>query len=114
MIGASGFAIGVDRSHEAFRGFLPRKTTPRELYGAAVIANRSNVEGSIGVRGCRAHAKGLCVTSENGAPSLPEAGYDAGCNLTYARRGRELCWCFSSYAEEQLPRVFRYFRQIRR
>ena len=34
----SGFAIGVDRSHVAFRGFLPRKTTPRDLYGTKVIA----------------------------------------------------------------------------
>jgi hypothetical protein len=34
----SSFAIGVDRSHVAFRGFLPRKTTPRVLYQAAVIA----------------------------------------------------------------------------
>ena len=28
---SSGFAIGVDRSRVAFRGFLPRKTTPRDL-----------------------------------------------------------------------------------
>ena len=34
----SGIAIGVDRSHLAFRGFLPRKTTPREVYEATVIA----------------------------------------------------------------------------
>ena len=34
----SGFAIGLDRSYVAFRGFLPRKTTPRDLYGATVIA----------------------------------------------------------------------------
>jgi hypothetical protein len=36
----SGIAIGVDRSHLAFRGFLPRKTTPREVYEATVIRNR--------------------------------------------------------------------------
>ena len=34
----SGFAMGVDGSHVAFRGFLPRKTTPRDLYGTTVIA----------------------------------------------------------------------------
>jgi hypothetical protein len=34
----SGFAIGVDRSHGPFRGFLPRKTTPRDLYRGSVIA----------------------------------------------------------------------------
>jgi hypothetical protein len=34
----SGLAIGVDRSEEAFRGFLSRKTTPRELFGTTVIA----------------------------------------------------------------------------
>jgi hypothetical protein len=34
----SGFAIGVDRSQGPFRGFLPRKTTPRDLYQATVIA----------------------------------------------------------------------------
>src|ERR1700691_3059448 len=33
----SSFAIGVDRSDRPFRGFLPRKTTPRDLYHAAVI-----------------------------------------------------------------------------
>jgi hypothetical protein len=38
MIRASGFAIGVDRSDVAFRGFLPRKTTPRDLYETTVIA----------------------------------------------------------------------------
>jgi hypothetical protein len=36
--GYSGFAIGVDRSQGPFRGFLPRKTTPRNLYEATVIA----------------------------------------------------------------------------
>jgi hypothetical protein len=36
--GYSGFAIGVDRSEIAFRGFLSRKTTPRELFGTTVIA----------------------------------------------------------------------------
>ena len=36
--GYSGFAIGVDRSHVAFRGFLPWKTTPRDLYETTVIA----------------------------------------------------------------------------
>ncbi len=30
----SGFAIGVDGSQGPFRGFLPRKTTPRDLYQA--------------------------------------------------------------------------------
>jgi hypothetical protein len=34
----SSFAIGVDRSEKPFRGFLPRKTTPRDLYQATVIA----------------------------------------------------------------------------
>jgi hypothetical protein len=38
MQGYSGFAIGVDRSEIAFRGFLSRKTTPRELFGTTVIA----------------------------------------------------------------------------
>ena len=33
----SSFAIGVDRSWRPFRGFLPRKTTPRDLYQATVI-----------------------------------------------------------------------------
>jgi hypothetical protein len=28
----SSFAIGADRSDGPFRGFLPRKTTPRDLY----------------------------------------------------------------------------------
>ncbi len=37
-LGYSGLAIGVDRSEEAFRGFLSRKTTPRELFGTTVIA----------------------------------------------------------------------------
>ena len=32
------FAIGVDRSDRPFRGFLPRKTTPRDPYQATVIA----------------------------------------------------------------------------
>jgi hypothetical protein len=36
--GYSGFAIGIDRSQGPFRGFLPRKTTPRDLYQATVIA----------------------------------------------------------------------------
>jgi hypothetical protein len=34
----SRFGIGVDRSERAFRGFLPRKTTPRDFYGTTVIA----------------------------------------------------------------------------
>jgi hypothetical protein len=34
----SSFAIGVDRSHVAFRGFPPRKTTPRDFYETTVIA----------------------------------------------------------------------------
>jgi hypothetical protein len=34
----SGFAIGVDRSERAFRSFLPRKATPRDLYETTVIA----------------------------------------------------------------------------
>ena len=34
----SGFAVGVDRSHVAFRGFLPRKTTLRDLNETTVIA----------------------------------------------------------------------------
>jgi hypothetical protein len=34
----SGFAIGVGRSQGPFRGFLPRKTAPRDLYQATVIA----------------------------------------------------------------------------
>jgi hypothetical protein len=34
----SGLAIGVDRNHGPFRGFLPRKTTPHDLYQATVIA----------------------------------------------------------------------------
>src|SRR5580692_1533313 len=38
VFGYSGFAIGVDRSHVAFRGFLSRKTTPRDLYETTVIA----------------------------------------------------------------------------
>src|ERR1700721_1500071 len=32
------FAMGVNRSHRPFRGFLPRKTTPRDLYRGTVIA----------------------------------------------------------------------------
>jgi hypothetical protein len=36
--GESSFAIGVDRSDRPFRGFPPRKTTPRDLYQAPVIA----------------------------------------------------------------------------
>jgi hypothetical protein len=36
--GYSGSASGVDRSHVAFRGFLPRKTTPRDFYETKVIA----------------------------------------------------------------------------
>jgi hypothetical protein len=40
--GSSGFAIGVDRSQGAFRGFLPRKTTPRDLYETRVIAKPLN------------------------------------------------------------------------
>jgi hypothetical protein len=32
------FAIGADRSGGPFRGFLPRKTTPRDPYQATVIA----------------------------------------------------------------------------
>jgi hypothetical protein len=35
---ASRFAMGVDRRGRPFRGFLPRKTTPRDLYQATVIA----------------------------------------------------------------------------
>jgi hypothetical protein len=31
------FAIGVDRSDRPFRGFLSRKTTPRDLYQTTVI-----------------------------------------------------------------------------
>jgi hypothetical protein len=27
----SGFTLGVDRSKRSLRGFLPRKTTPRDL-----------------------------------------------------------------------------------
>jgi hypothetical protein len=38
LIRLGGFAIGVDRSQGPFRGFLPRKTTPRNLYEATVIA----------------------------------------------------------------------------
>ena len=38
QVGHSGFAIGVDRSHGPFRGFLPRKTTPRDLFGATITA----------------------------------------------------------------------------
>ena len=33
----NGFAIGVDRSQGPFRGFPPRKTTPRDLCEATVI-----------------------------------------------------------------------------
>ncbi len=36
--GYSGLAIGVDRSERTFRGFLSRKTTPRDLFGTTVIA----------------------------------------------------------------------------
>src|ERR1700723_1712613 len=36
--GHSGLVIGADRSQAPFRGFLPRKTTPRDLYQATVIA----------------------------------------------------------------------------
>jgi hypothetical protein len=34
----SSFAVGVDRSDRPFRGFLTRKTTPRDLRQAIVIA----------------------------------------------------------------------------
>src|SRR6202453_4256817 len=34
----SSFAIGIDRSDRPFRGFLSKKTTPRDLYHATVIA----------------------------------------------------------------------------
>jgi hypothetical protein len=34
----SSLAIGVDRSEGPFRGFLPRKTTPRDLFQSTVIA----------------------------------------------------------------------------
>jgi hypothetical protein len=30
--------MGVDRSNSSFRGFLPRKTTPRDPYQTTVIA----------------------------------------------------------------------------
>jgi hypothetical protein len=40
--GSSGFAIGVDRSQGGFRGFLPRKTTPRGLCETRVIAKPVN------------------------------------------------------------------------
>jgi hypothetical protein len=36
--------MGVVRSHVAFRGFLPRKTTPRDLHQATVIAKPLNVD----------------------------------------------------------------------
>jgi hypothetical protein len=40
-LAASGrFAIDSDRSDRPFRGFLLRKTTPRDLYQATVIAKR--------------------------------------------------------------------------
>jgi hypothetical protein len=32
------FANGLDRSDRPVRGFLPRKTTPRDLYKATVFA----------------------------------------------------------------------------
>ena len=35
---SSSFAMGVDRSDKPFRGFLPMKTTPRDLYRTIVIA----------------------------------------------------------------------------
>jgi len=38
LFGESSFAITVDRSDRPFRGFLPRKTTPRDLLQATVIA----------------------------------------------------------------------------
>jgi hypothetical protein len=34
----SSFAIGLDRSDWLFGGFLSKKTTPRDLYHATVIA----------------------------------------------------------------------------
>jgi hypothetical protein len=34
----SGFAIGVDRSERLFVVFSQKKTTPRDLYQATVIA----------------------------------------------------------------------------
>ena len=40
----SSFAIGVERSEGPFRGFLPRKTTPRDLYQATVIAKTALVD----------------------------------------------------------------------
>jgi hypothetical protein len=33
--------MAVDQSDRPFRGFLPRKTTPRDLYQSTVIAKRS-------------------------------------------------------------------------
>ena len=36
--GYGSFANGVDRSNMPFRGFLPRKTTLRDLYQATVFA----------------------------------------------------------------------------
>ena len=38
LLPLSGFAIGDDRSHRAFPGFLSRKTTPRDLCETTVIA----------------------------------------------------------------------------
>jgi hypothetical protein len=31
-----GLTVGVDRSRRLFRGFLPKKTTPHDLYEATV------------------------------------------------------------------------------
>jgi hypothetical protein len=47
----SGFAIGADRSERASRGFLPRKTTPRDLYEAKVIAKIALSPTKKGVKG---------------------------------------------------------------
>jgi len=40
--GSSGFAMIADRSQGGFRGFLPRKTVPRDLYETRVIAKPLN------------------------------------------------------------------------
>jgi hypothetical protein len=38
LLPASAALQEIRESHVAFRGFLPRKTTPRDLYGTTVIA----------------------------------------------------------------------------
>jgi hypothetical protein len=42
----NSFAIGADRGDRLFRGFLPRKTTPRYLCQATVIARLLKRDGA--------------------------------------------------------------------